>query len=107
LVARRLDSRQKRLFVIAGSKALRAAIDSVFGSQTTVQRCRNHQLENVLSHLPEQQQAPALMKSASKMSPKEGMRSAGWQRLFPAFRSLRTSAAEPLRGNFSIAVVNA
>jgi hypothetical protein len=75
LVARGLDPQQKRLFVIDGSKALRAAINAVFGSQTPVQRCRNHKLENVLGRLPEQEQAQvqALMKAAWKMSPKEGM----------------------------------
>ena len=75
LVARGLDPQQKRLFVIDGSKALRAAINAVFGSQMPVQRCRNHKLENVLNRLPEQEQAQvqALMKAAWKMSPKEGM----------------------------------
>lgn len=75
LVARGLDPQQKRLFVIDGSKVLRAAINAVFGSQTPVQRCRNHKLENVLSRLPEQEQAQvqALMKAAWKMNPKEGM----------------------------------
>jgi transposase-like protein len=75
LVARGLDPQQKRLFVIDGSKALRAAINAVFGQHIPVQRCRNHKLENVLSRLPEQEQAQvqALMKAAWKMSPKEGM----------------------------------
>ena len=36
-----------RLFVIDGSKALRAAINAVFGSATLVQRCRQHKLRNV------------------------------------------------------------
>jgi len=75
LVARGLDPKPKRLFVIDGSKALRTAINAVFGSQTPVQRCRNHKLENVLSRLPDEQQAQvqALMKAAWKLSPKEGI----------------------------------
>jgi hypothetical protein len=75
MVTRGLDPQQKRLFVIDGSKALRAAINAVFGQHTPVQRCRNHKLENVLSRLPEPEQAQvqALMKAAWKMSPKEGM----------------------------------
>lgn len=75
LVTRGLDPQQKRLFVIDGAKALRAAINAVFGEHTPVQRCRHHKLENVLSRLPEQEQAQvqALMKAAWKMSPKEGM----------------------------------
>ena len=75
LVARGLDPQQKRLFVIDGSKALRAAINAVFGAETPVQRCRHHKLGNVVSQLPkeEQVQVQALMKAAWKMKPKEGM----------------------------------
>ena len=42
LVARGLNPSARRLFVIDGSKALRAAIERVFGAQLPVQRCRNH-----------------------------------------------------------------
>jgi len=42
LVARGLKSSRPRLFVIDGSKALRSAIDAVFGAENLVQRCRNH-----------------------------------------------------------------
>jgi transposase-like protein len=42
LVARGLSPRQRRLFVIDGAKALRAAIERVFGGRVPVQRCRNH-----------------------------------------------------------------
>ena len=41
------------LFVIDGSKALRSAIDRVFGKGHPVQRCRNHKIKNVMDHLPE------------------------------------------------------
>ncbi|MGH9455424.1 MAG: transposase, partial [Terriglobia bacterium] len=44
LVARGLDAGRRRLFVIDGSKALRMAINAVFGAQGLVQRCRNHKL---------------------------------------------------------------
>lgn len=40
LVSRRLDPARKRLFVIDCSKALRAAINEVFGKANPVQRCR-------------------------------------------------------------------
>jgi transposase-like protein len=56
LVGRGLDRKRKRLFVIDGSKALRSAINAVFGSQTPVQRCRQHKLRNVLERLPKEQQ---------------------------------------------------
>jgi putative transposase len=42
LVARGLNSSRPRLFIIDGSKALRSAIDAVFGAGNHVQRCRNH-----------------------------------------------------------------
>jgi putative transposase len=74
LVARGLDPKRRRLFVIDGSKALRKAIDQVFGARTPVQRCRNHKLRNVLGHLPEAQhdQAKATLKAAFKLEMKEG-----------------------------------
>ena len=50
IVARGVDAKRKMLFVIDGSKALRAAINAVFGAQQPVQRCRVHNLRNVLDH---------------------------------------------------------
>ena len=74
LVKRGLDPKRRRLFVIDSSKALRKAIDGVFGDGTPVQRCRNHKLRNVLGHLPEAQheQAKATFKAALKLDAKEG-----------------------------------
>ncbi len=74
LVGRGLDPKRRRLFVIDGSKALRKAIDQVFGEGTPVQRCRNHKLRNVLGHLPEAQhdQAKSTFKAAFKLDLKEG-----------------------------------
>jgi putative transposase len=74
LVARGLDPKRRRLFVIDGSKALRKAIDGVFGDTTPVQRCRNHKVRNVLGHLPEDQhnQASSTLKAAFKLDAKEG-----------------------------------
>ena len=75
LVARGLDPIRQRLFVIDGSKALRSAINAVFGGQTPVQRCRIHKLRNVLERLPKEQQRQtgALIKAAWKMDAKAGM----------------------------------
>lgn len=75
LVDRGVDPNQKRLFVIDGSKALRAAINAVFGGRHPVQRCRTHKLRNVMDHLPEDQQdqVRSVMKAAWRMHPKEGM----------------------------------
>jgi len=53
LVARGLDPERRYLFVLDGSKALRAAVDKVFGAQAEVQRCPLHKRRNVTDHLPE------------------------------------------------------
>jgi putative transposase len=52
LVARGLDVEQGVLVVLDGSKALRAAVDEVFGP-VPVQRCVRYKERNVLEHLPE------------------------------------------------------
>lgn len=49
-----LDTSQRYLFVIDGAKALRAAIDEVFGARQLVQRCRTHKLRNVIERLPKE-----------------------------------------------------
>jgi transposase-like protein len=74
LVRQGVDPRRRRLFVIDGSKALRAAINAVFGEQP-IQRCRNHKLRNVLGRLPRDQQGQtgSLMRAAWRLGEKEGM----------------------------------
>jgi transposase-like protein len=52
IVVRGVDPKRKMLFVIDGFKALRAAINAVFGSHQPVQRCCAHKLRNVLDYLP-------------------------------------------------------
>jgi transposase-like protein len=52
LIARGLDVEQGVLVVLDGSKALRAAVNDVFGP-VPVQRCIRHKERNVLEHLPE------------------------------------------------------
>jgi transposase-like protein len=75
LVARGVDPKAKHLFVIDGAKALRAAINKVFGAQHPVQRCRNHKIRNVCDRLPEEQkdQVKAAMRASYKLEAKEGM----------------------------------
>jgi putative transposase len=53
LVDRGLRPNRTRLFVIDGSKALRAGIRTTFGKRALVQRCQVHKVRNVLGHLPE------------------------------------------------------
>jgi len=74
LVGRGLDPKRRYLFVVDGAKALRCAIDTVFGADQPVQRCRNHKLRNVVGHLPEDQheQAKATLRAAFKLDAKEG-----------------------------------
>jgi putative transposase len=55
-----LPTGRKYLFVIDGAKALRAAIEEVFGSDQPVQRCRNHKLRNVLDELPKEEHGQPL-----------------------------------------------
>jgi putative transposase len=84
LVEHGVDPARRRLFIIDGSKALRTAINAVFGAEAPVQRCRNHKLRNVLGRLPRepQTQTASLMRAAWKMNPREGMAKfhqiAGW-----------------------------
>ena len=74
LVERGIKPDRLRLFVIDGSKALRCAIDAVYGSKNPVQRCRNHKIRNVLGYLPDDQkeQAKCAMKSAFSMEADKG-----------------------------------
>jgi putative transposase len=72
---RGLPTERAYLFVIDGAKALRAAIDEVFGAAQHIQRCRNHKLRNVLDELPLEQhgQTLNLMRAAWKVTtPEEG-----------------------------------
>jgi transposase-like protein len=75
LVAAGLTPEQRRLFIIDGSKALRSAIDSVFGPHNPVQRCRHHKIENVLGYVSKdlKPQIKSAMIAAYKLEAKEGM----------------------------------
>ena len=74
LVARGVKPGRRRLFVIDGSKALRAAIDAVYGKDNPVQRCRSHKVRNVLDQLPKDQRqtAKATMRAAYRLEAAEG-----------------------------------
>jgi transposase-like protein len=76
LVERGVRPERKRLFVIDGSKALRKAIDAVFGKGNPVQRCRSHKVRNVTGYLPEhlKGQVRAAMRAAFKLEADEGLR---------------------------------
>lgn len=75
LMERGVDPSRNYLFVIDGSKALRSAIRKVFGSESPVQRCRNHKVKNVCDKLPKElaEQVRSVMKAAYKLPWKEGI----------------------------------
>ena len=69
LVQRGVDPSRRCLFVIDGSKALRAAVERVFGAQSPVQRCRLHKERNVCEKLPERvaEDVQCAMRAAYKL----------------------------------------
>jgi len=76
LVERGVEPDRPRLFVIDGSKALRCAIDAVYGLNKAVQRCRNHKIRNVLGYLPEDQkdQVKSAMQAAFLLEADKGIK---------------------------------
>lgn len=96
IVARGLNSSRRRLFVIDGSKALRKAIDEVFGSDNPVQRCRIHKTRNVLSYLPDDRKGDvrSAMRAAFKLDADDGI--AKLKKLAEWLRREYPSAADSL-----------
>lgn len=101
LVSRGIGPGRRRLFVIDGSKALRYAIDAVFGSDNPVQRCRPHKERNVLSYLPkeEQRRMHQVMKAAWRLPASEG--EARLEKEAQALERDHPSAAASLREGLS------
>jgi putative transposase len=97
LVARGIRPGRRRLFVIDGSKALRKAIDAVYGTDNPVQRCRQHKERNVLGHLPkdEQERVRRVLKAAWRLPAEEGQ--ARLEKEAKALEKSYPSAAESLR----------
>jgi len=106
IVTRGLDPGRRRLFVIDGSKALRKAIDEVFGTANPVQRCRNHKVRNVLDYLPKDRQdtVRCAMKAAFQLPAEQGMaklkKLSEW--LAPEYPSAAESLQEGLAEMFTI-----
>jgi len=57
LIERGLDPAEPRVYVLDGGKALHKAVKDVFGKKAVIQRCQVHKKRNVLSYLPESEQA--------------------------------------------------
>jgi transposase-like protein len=110
LVGRGVDPEKRYLFVIDGSKALRKAIDEVFGQRNPVQRCRNHKVENVCDYLSKEfkPQVKAVMRAAYQMEPEEGIKrlkkQADWLRV--EHPSAAESLLEGLAETFTINGMN-
>ena len=113
LLARGVSPEQRRLFVIDGSKALRAAIDMVFGQDNPVQRCRHHKIENVTGHLSKmrrsrpkhlKEEVRLVMKAAYRLPEQEGVtrleEQADW--LEKQYPSAAASLHEGLEETFTI-----
>jgi len=106
LVERGVSPGRRRLFVIDGSKALRAAIDTVFGTDNPVQRCRHHKIENVSGYLPKglKEEVKLVMRAAYRLPEKEGMaklrEQADW--LDKSYPSAAASLREGLEETFTI-----
>jgi len=57
LLERGLNPDEPRVFVIDGGKALKKAINDMFGARALTQRCQVHKKRNVLDHLPESEKS--------------------------------------------------
>jgi len=97
LAARGVKPGRRRLFVIDGSKALRKAIDAVYGALNPVQRCRRHKERNVLGYLPddERQRVRHVLKAAWRLPAEEGQ--ARLEKEAKALEKEHPSAAASLR----------
>lgn len=109
LAARGIDASARRLFVIDGSKALRAAIGELYGQAALVQRCRTHKVRNVLERLPDGHlaaQVKAVLHAAYQLDAKEGIaklrQQAAWLK-----REHKDAAASLLEGLEESFTVNA
>ena len=97
LVEKGVRSDRRRLFVIDGARALRNAINEVYGSENPVQRCRIHKIRNVCGHLPKDQYAnvKSTLRAAWKLDADEGIRQI--EQLAKWYEKKHPSAAASLR----------
>jgi putative transposase len=106
MVARGIQPGRRRLFVLDGSKALRAAVTAVYGSDNPVQRCRTHKIANVMDHLPKdtKDQVKAVMKAAYRLDAGEGIKRLEQQaRQLEAFHpSAAASLREGMEETFTV-----
>lgn len=101
LVERGLQLCPRTLFVLDGSKALRRAVENVFGERALVQRCVLHKERNVLAYLPLERHAEARrrLRAAWSMHRFEDARSA-LRNVLAWLKKLNESAAASLEEGF-------
>jgi putative transposase len=106
MVTRGIKPGRRRLFVLDGSKALRAAVNEVYGNDNPVQRCRTHKIGNVMDHLPEntRDQVKAVMKAAYRLDADEGIKRIEQQarQLEILYPSAAASLREGLEETFTV-----
>jgi putative transposase len=75
MVERGIQPGPARLFIIDGSRAIRAAINEVYGSENPVQRCTVHKVRNVQDQLPEEKKryAKMVIDAAARMPAEKGL----------------------------------
>jgi transposase-like protein len=97
LVERGLNPQRRYLFVLDGSKALRAGVEKVFGERAEVQRCQLHKRRNVKDHLPESCRADydRQLRNAYALSDYQEAKAA-LEKLFRQLERINPSAARSL-----------
>jgi len=97
LVERGLRTDRRYLFVIDGAKALRAAIEKVFGEGACVQRCQVHKRRNVKAHLPKSAQRDYERRMRNAYArPNHTEAKAELEKLFRQLERINPSAARSL-----------
>jgi len=98
---RGLDISRGLLVILDGGKGLRKAVRKVFASRALVQRCLWHKRENVVSHLPQRDQAAWRRRLQRAMDrPTYDEAKAALERLVAELDGLNQSAATSLREGF-------
>ncbi len=101
LLDRGLDISRGLLVILDGGKGLRKAVRKVFASRALVQRCLWHKRENVVSHLPQRDQAAWRRRLQRAMDrPTYDEAKAALEHLVADLDGLNQSAAASLREGF-------
>lgn len=101
LIERGLDPNKNYLFVLDGSKALRAAVVERFGADAIIQRCTVHKERNVLDHISKKYQAVVRLKLRAAWDMKSyADAKAALRQVVSYLRNLNPAAAKSLEEAF-------